>query len=70
MTEVDKHIRKLSNHTLERMRKHCLQLLTERQPLNKIVGMKPYNMWVAVSREQTRRQIENNGPLLSEKMYE
>lgn len=70
MTTTEKHLMLLSDHTLERMRKHCIQLLEEKQPLSKSVGMKPYNMWVAVSCEQTRRQIEYNGPLLSEKKYE
>jgi len=70
MTTAEKHLMLVSDHTLERMRKHCIQLLSEKQPLSKVVGMKPYNMWVAVSREQTRRQIEHNGPLLSEKNHE
>lgn len=61
---TDQHIRALKDSTLERMRKHCIELLGTQFPLNKLVGMKPYNMWVAISREQTRRQIANGGKLL------
>jgi len=53
-------LQKISDESLEKMRLRCISLASEHQTLNNNMGMKPYYMWVDITSEQVRRDIERH----------
>ena len=60
MSNKDVNFKTLNDSTIERMIKVCEKLNIDTVKRVQYHGMEPYNLWIALSKEQSRRQILRN----------